>query len=56
MYIAKQVSKCWPFVTEDGGNIDRLDYKLDVGDLSAKTDAQTAITSSNSKSLTQMEA
>ena len=25
-----KVGKCWPFVTEDGGSIDTLHYKLDV--------------------------
>ena len=28
----KWISKCWPFVTEDGGSIDTLHYKLGVGD------------------------
>ena len=49
----KNISKCWALVSEDGGSLDTLHYKLGVSVFKCEDYAQTTITLSNSISLTQ---
>ena len=49
-------SKCWPIVTDDGGSVDTLHYKLGVSDFKCEDCCPDSNHTLSSTSLTQWEA